>query len=314
MASGKAKWSERELIRYISEIFAEANSDVIVGIGDDAAVVAPPNGNLVVTTDMFVEGVHFRQDWSSPKQIGRKVAIANLADIYAMGGRPKFMTVAMSATGDEELEWMLDIARGIAEEAHKVGAQVIGGDLSKSEQITITITVIGECQEPILRSGAQVGDQIYLSDLTGWSAAGLKALQTARTEPSFKEAIGRHQVPLFDGKVAEVFSIGANSLCDISDSLLIQAEQMAEASGVCFEIDGRLFEEHPDFAKLSHLANQLGINVFDLILSGGEDHVFLATNSGSTPPNALRIGQVLSGSGIKLLHIDTPQPGWQHFN
>ena len=313
MASGKAKWSERELIRYISEIFAEANSDVIVGIGDDAAVVAPPNGNLVVTTDMFVEGVHFRQDWSSPKQIGRKVAIANLADIYAMGGRPKFMTVAMSATGDEELEWMLDIARGIAEEAHKVGAQVIGGDLSKSEQITITITVIGECQEPILRSGAQVGDQIYLSDLTGWSAAGLKALQTARTELSLKEAIGRHQVPLFDGKVAEVFSIGANSLCDISDSLLIQAEQMAEASGVCFEIDAHHFEKHSDFARFSQIANELGVSTFELILSGGEDHVLMMTSSSSPPLNALRIGQVQRGSGIKLLHVDTPQAGWQHF-
>ena len=313
MASDNSRWSERELIRNISEIFAQANSEVIVGIGDDAAVVVPPSGNLVVTTDMFVEGVHFRRDWSSAKQIGRKATIANLADIYAMGGIPKFITVAMSATGDEKLEWMLDIARGIAEEAHKVGAQVIGGDLSGSEEITISITVIGECQEPFLRSGAQVGDQIYISDLTGWSAAGLKALQAGQKDSNFEAAINRHQVPKFDGKATEIFSIGANSLCDISDSLLIQGEQMAEASGVCFEIDGRLFEGHPDFAKLSHLANQLGLNVFDLILSGGEDHVFLATYSGSTPANALRIGQVLSGSGIKLLHVDTPQPGWRHF-
>ena len=313
MASDNSRWSERKLIRNISEIFAEANSEVIVGIGDDAAVVAPPSGNVVVTTDMFVEGVHFRRDWSSAKQIGRKATIANLADIYAMGGIPKYITVAMSATGDEKLEWMLDIARGIAEEAHKVGAHVIGGDLSSAEQITISITVIGECQEPILRSGAQVGDHIYISDLPGWSAVGLKALQTGHTESNFAAAINRHQVPNFDGKAAEAFSNGASSLCDISDSLLIQGEQMAEASGVCFEIDGQLFESHPDFAKLSQLANQLGINVFDLILSGGEDHVFLATYSGSTPPNALRIGQVLIGSGIKLLHVDTPQPGWQHF-
>ena len=116
MASGKSRWSERELIRNISEIFAVANSGVIVGIGDDAAVLAPSDEKLVVTTDMFVEGVHFRKDWSNAKEIGRKATIANLADIYAMGGRPKFITVAMSATGEEELEWMLDVARGIAAE------------------------------------------------------------------------------------------------------------------------------------------------------------------------------------------------------
>jgi len=313
MASGNSRWSERELIRNISEIFAVANSGVIVGIGDDAAVLAPSDQKLVVTTDMFVEGVHFRKDWSNAKEIGRKATIANLADIYAMSGRPKFITVAMSATGEEELEWMLDVARGIAEEAKKVGAEVIGGDLSRSDAITISITVIGECDAPILRNGAQIGDQIYISDLTGWSAAGLLALQSDRKESSFAEVISRHKVPLFDGKAAEIFSKGANSLCDISDSLLIQAEQMAEASGVCFEIDAHHFEKHPDFARFSQIANELGVSTFELILSGGEDHVLMMTSSSSPPLNALRIGQVQRGSGIKLLHVDTPQAGWQHF-
>ena len=313
MASGKSRWSERELIRNISEIFAVANSGVIVGIGDDAAVLAPSDEKLVVTTDMFVEGVHFRKDWSNAKEIGRKATIANLADIYAMGGRPKFITVAMSATGEEELEWMLDVARGIAAEAKKVGAQVIGGDLSRSDAITISITVIGECESPILRNGAQIGDQIYISDLTGWSAAGLLALQSARKEPSFAEVISRHKVPLFDGKTAEIFSKGASSLCDLSDSLMIQAEQMAEASGVCFELDSHHFEKHSDFARFSQIANELGVSTFELILSGGEDHVLMMTSSSSPPLNALRIGQVQRGSGIKLLHVDTPQAGWQHF-
>ena len=130
MASDKARWSERELIFNISEIFAEANSELLVGIGDDAAVVARPEAPVVVTTDMAVEDVHFKINWSSAQEIGRKVAAANLADIYAMGGKPKYLTVAMAATGNEELEWMLDIARGIAHEAHLVGAQVIGGDLA----------------------------------------------------------------------------------------------------------------------------------------------------------------------------------------
>ncbi|MGI9198717.1 MAG: thiamine-phosphate kinase, partial [Candidatus Nanopelagicaceae bacterium] len=133
------RWSERELIRNISEIFGESNSDLLVGIGDDAAVVARPDSAVVVTTDMAVEDVHFKLDWSDPFQIGQKIAAANLADIFAMGGKPKYLTVAMAATGNEELAWMLDVAKGIAHEAHLVGAQVIGGDLSKSEIIVISI-------------------------------------------------------------------------------------------------------------------------------------------------------------------------------
>ena len=109
----KLEWSERELIFNISEIFAEANSEVLVGIGDDAAVVARPEAPVVVTTDMAVEDVHFKVNWSSAEEIGRKIAAANLADIYAMAGKPKYLTVAMSATGKEEFEWMLGIAREI---------------------------------------------------------------------------------------------------------------------------------------------------------------------------------------------------------
>lgn len=311
MASNFPKWSERELIFNISEIFAEANSDLIVGIGDDAAVIARPDTQVVVTTDMAVEDVHFKLEWSKAFEIGRKVAAANLADIYAMGGNPKYLTVAMAATGHEELEWMLDIARGIAHEAHIAGAQVIGGDLSKSEKIVISITAIGECQKPILRSGAMVGDSIYISNLPGWSAAGLLALKQNVDGELVEFAKSEHRAPSVDYDNAVQIAINANSLSDVSDSLMIQAEQMAEASGVQFEIDGDLIANHPDFVELSQIAKQLEVSVFDLILSGGEDHIFLATGQAL---NGYEIGKVRAGSGIRLLHIATPQPGWQHFN
>lgn len=308
------RWSESELIRNISEIFSESNSDLIVGIGDDAAVVARPEEQVVITTDMAVEGVHFRTNWSSAFQIGRKVAAANLADIYAMAGRPKYLTVAMAATGNEDLAWMMDVAKGIAHEAHVVGAQVVGGDLSKSEKIVISITAMGECQNPILRSGAQVGDEIFFSNLPGWSAAGLIALQKnikeQRQDPLIDFAIKEHQAPSVDYDNAIQIATNANSLCDVSDSLLIQSEQMADASGVAFEIDAKLFESHPDFAELSQLAEMLEVSVFDLILSGGEDHIFLATGKDL---RGFRIGKVLAGKGIRLLHVANPQPGWQHF-
>jgi thiamine-monophosphate kinase len=307
------RWSERELIRNISEIFGESNSELLVGIGDDAAVVARPDCAVVVTTDMAVEDVHFKLDWSGPFKIGQKIAAANLADIFAMGGKPKYLTVAMAATGNEELSWMLDVAKGIAHEAHLVGAQVIGGDLSKSEKIVISITAIGECQKPVLRSGAIVGDDIYISNLPGWSAAGLAALKLGfekESDPAISFAISEYQTPSVDYDNAEQLAINANSLCDVSDSLLIQSEQMADASGVLFEIDGTLIEAHPDFAELSAIASKLKVSVFDLILSGGEDHVFLAT--GKSLPGFC-IGKVLAGNGVRLIHVATPQPGWQHF-
>ena len=315
MASGEALWSERELILNISEIFAEANSELMVGIGDDAAVVSRPSSNLVVTTDMAVQDVHFKTEWSSAREIGKKVAAANLADIYAMGGKPRYLTVAMAATGREELDWMLDVARGIADEVRITGAQVIGGDLSRSEKIVISITAIGECAKPILRSGAQVGDSIFITNLPGWSAAGLIALERGLQKESNSEsidfAIREHRSPSVDYDNAQRIAKEANSLCDISDSLLIQAEQMAAASGVQFEINGDLIAAHPEFANLSQVASELKVSVFDLILSGGEDHAFLATG------NALGfhcIGKVLSGDGIRLIQVATPQPGWQHFN
>lgn len=311
MASDKSGWSERELIFNIAEIFAATNPAVLVGIGDDAAILARPENHIVVTTDMAVEDVHFKVNWSSAEEIGRKVAAANLADIYAMGGRPKYITVAMSATGKEELEWMLGIARGIAHEAKIVGAQVVGGDLAKGEKIVISITAIGECGKEILRSGAKVGDSIYITTLPGWSAAGLLALQKNIRGGSVDFAISEHRAPSVDYDNAEQIAVGANSLCDISDSLMIQAEQMASASGVEFEIYGELIKAHPEFAELSQVAELLDVSVFDLILSGGEDHVFLATGHAL---KGFEIGKVRAGSGIRLTHLATPQPGWQHFS
>lgn len=320
MASPNQRWSESELILNISEIFGERKRETaaslapLVGIGDDAAVVQRPDAPLVVTTDMAVQDVHFKIEWSSAFQIGRKVAAANLADIFAMGGKPKYLTVAMAATGNEELSWMLDVARGIQHEAEIAGAQVIGGDLSRSEKVVISITALGECNKPILRSGAKVGDEIFVSNLPGWSAAGLISLQRGLTDDALQFAIAEHQAPSVDYDNAEQMALNANAMCDISDSLMIQSEQMAKASGLLFEIDGKAFESHPDYPELLNVAELLGISVFDLILSGGEDHVFLATGENV---KGLRIGKVLAskpgGSGIKLLRVANPQPGWQHF-
>ena len=305
-------WSEHEVIVNLAEIFAEANSDVLIGIGDDGAVIARPDSSVVITTDMAVEGVHFKTEWSTPIEIGRKAAAANLADVIAMGGRAKYLVVALAATGNEELEFILDIARGIAQEARILDAQIIGGDLSRANQLVIGITAIGECNKATTRNGAQIGDDIYLSNLTGWSAAGLEILKNGVFNSELEKfAVSEHKAPSVDYEIGSEMAKIANSMCDVSDSILNQATQMAESSGVKFEIDGDLISNHPEFKDLESIANNLGKNVWQFILGGGEDHSFLAT--GKTLP-FFKIGKVVAGSGIGLKKIPAINPGWEHFS
>ena len=168
---------------------------------------------------------------------------------------------------------------------------------------------MGRTDKPITRSGAKPGDSIYLSSLTGWSAAGLAMLQSKK-ELSPK-AISRYKVPAIDINVD--FS-QATSMSDVSDAVLIQGAQMAKASGVGFSLQLTSFENAEGFDELFELAQQMGAEVLDWILQGGEDHVLLAT--GRDLPG-INIGQVYEGSGISLIHnmkeIKMAPVFWSHF-
>ncbi|MSX26215.1 MAG: thiamine-phosphate kinase, partial [Actinobacteria bacterium] len=237
-----AQIGEGALIAALGEIFGEVQNlknqkNLLFGIGDDGAVLAPSALATVATMDLAVEDVHFKTDWSTAKQIGAKVAVANIADIYAMGGEPHSLLVGISLTGQEELEWVLDLARGITEEAKKVGAQVIGGDTVRGEKITIAITALGNTSEPIYRSGAKVGDQLVISGLPGASAAGLALLKADKRE-LFPEIVNAHLQPSVDGKRAHaLISAGATAMCDLSDGLLVDVTRISEASGVGIKIN-----------------------------------------------------------------------------
>ena len=121
--------SESELIAALAAVFKHSDANVLIGIGDDGAVVAPSSRKSVLAADMAIEGVHFNREWSTLGEIGAKITAANLADIYAMGGNPQYLVAAVTLTGDETLEWISDLAHGIAHEAQSCGAVVVGGDL-----------------------------------------------------------------------------------------------------------------------------------------------------------------------------------------
>ena len=132
---------------------------VLIGPGDDAAVLRVRNGHVVVSTDLMVEGRHFRRDWASAEDVGHRAAAQNLSDINAMGGRATSLTVGLAAPADLPVQWALDFARGFAEECELVGASVVGGDLTRADQVVIAVTVLGACtQAPVVRSGARAGD------------------------------------------------------------------------------------------------------------------------------------------------------------
>lgn len=223
-------FSESDVISVLQKIFTTQDPRIHLGIGDDAAVVAT-SPRSVVSSDMAVEGVHFKTEWSSAFDIGRKITAANVADILAMGGRCDYLVAAVSLTGTEELSWIENLARGMHHEATLAGAVIVGGDIARASQIVIAMTAVGTALQPITRSGAQVGDSIYLSSLPGWSAAGLELLTREISVNSLAAdmALSQFSAPTLDYAIN--FS-DASAMVDLSDSLMIQGGQLASASEI----------------------------------------------------------------------------------
>jgi thiamine-monophosphate kinase len=295
----------------LAEIFGSNHRGVQVGIGDDAAVVATGE-HTVITTDMAVEGTHFNCQWSGAFEIGRKITAANLADVYAMGATPTYLVVAVTLSGEESMEWISELAQGIKHEASSCGTVVVGGDLARGAIKVISMTALGEVEKAVTRSGAQVGDSIYVSSLPGWSAAGLSCIEKSELSDLESYAVEEFCSPTLDYSMAVAFAHkGAHAMCDVSDALVIQAEQLAQASDVQLVFDAEAFKASEEFAQLSELAEASGVDVWQWIFAGGEDHVFLAT--GKDLPG-LCVGAVKAGSGVIGLEMKKAPETWRHFN
>ena len=306
--------SEAGLIAQLRDLFhASFQTGVEIGIGDDAAVILASNKKLVATVDMAVEDIHFKRGWSTPFQIGAKLTTANLADIFAMGATPRYLLVAAAITEVNNSQMVSELAKGIRSVADKYEVAVIGGDLSRAEKMSLSITALGEISEkPITRSGAKVGEIVYVSALPGLSAAGLAILTRGLDRPRY--VVEAHLNPKLNApdKLIQV----ATSMCDISDGLVTDASHIASASTVSINLSKDKLMSGSDFKDLAELAVELGEQVFDWILTGGEDHFFLATVD---PKNAsdeigLEIGVVEMGNGEVLLDGEKIQKaGYQHF-
>jgi thiamine-monophosphate kinase len=292
----------------------EQPATVALGPGDDAAVVLITDGKTVVSTDMLVEGRHFRLDWSSPHDVGRKAIAQNAADIEAMGARATSFVVAFGAPGDTPTVQVLELADGMWHEARLVGAGIVGGDLVSAPQWVISVTALGDLdgREPVRRGGARPGDTVAAAGDIGRSAAGYALWQNDIR--GFNVLRRRHLVPeppYGQGRVAA--DAGASAMTDVSDGLLADLGHIAKASGVAVDLSTHGLRVDRD--AVADAAGAAAVDPWAWVLGGGEDHALVATFAGSPPTGWRPIGRVIEGPPRVLVDGDTwhGNPGWQSF-
>lgn len=288
--------SEGQILRGILDRLPASTAPV--GPGDDAAVLAVPDGRVVATTDTLVHGPDFRLAWSSPFDLGFKAAAVNLADVAAMGARPIALLVALAMPDATPVSFVRGFADGLAAACEELapGCAVEGGDLTVSDTLTIAVTALGSLdgRDPVRRSGARVGDGVYVIGELGEAARGLAvlferftdaggapiALTTEAREaldPADARAVSRQLTPRppLDEAVRAAAS-GATAMMDLSDGLVLDATRLADASDVTIALDAATLGEDPARA-----------------LDGGEDHGFLVTFAADADPIGRRVGTVV---------------------
>lgn len=290
---------------------------VLVGPGDDGAVVATADGRVVVSTDMLVEGRHFRLDWSTPHDVGRKAIAQNAADIEAMGAVATAFVVAFGAPGGTAGDDALRLSDGMWEEARTFGASIVGGDLVAAPQWVISVTALGDLggRAAVRLSGARPGDTVAVIGGLGRSAAGyalwLNDIQDDIRD--FDDLRSSHlvpSVPYGQGRMAADSS--ATAMTDVSDGLVADLGHIADASGVGIDLSRAALVSDRD--ALADAAVATGEDPWAWVLGGGEDHALVATFSDAVPAGWRRIGTVIDGSRVLVDGAEpTGSAGWQSF-
>lgn len=315
-----AELGEFGLIDRIVELTRSAGDRgaVQIGPGDDAAVIATPDKRVVVTTDVLIEGRHFRRDWGSGTDVGHRAAAANLADIAAMGATPTAITVGLACPPELRVEWVEQLAIGLRDECALTGATVAGGDVSRADSIFISVTALGDLggRAPVLRSGAQPGDIVALNGRVGFAAAGLAILSRGfRSGKDYIDAYRRPEPPYQAGPLAA--AAGASAMCDVSDGLIQDLGHIAHASAVQIDLQRSAFEVP---LRMSEIASALGQDPLSWIFGGGDDHALVATfgPAASLPAGWRVIGKVSprAEQDCAAVSVDGVVPtmsGWDHF-
>jgi thiamine-monophosphate kinase len=290
----------------------------VVGPGDDAAVVRAPDGKFVVTTDTMIENHDFKLEWSTGFDLGYKAIATNVSDVAAMGARPTALVVAIALPSTTNISWLEAFADGLNAAITELapGAEVVGGDIANSNLVFVSVTAHGDLdgREPVLRSGAKVGDVLAVAGTLGRAAAGLALLQSdTDAKSAFDDLVAvqlRPQPPVSSGVAASL--AGATSMLDISDGLARDAHRIAKASGVTIQINSKDLQGFE--AGVEQAAMRLAVSASDWVRFGGEDHSLLATfPEGVVIPREFKpIGLVVEQTDhlVTLDGIELQQNGW----
>ena len=313
--------SEEELLGAIGKVLSGAGPEVIVGVGDDAAVVARGPGELVITTDALVEGAHFTRAMTSARDLGYKAVVVNVSDIAAMAASPRYAVCALTLSDQVDAAWTMQLFGGMREACDEYALWLVGGNLAHGQEVSVAVTLTGEVApgRAILRSGARAGDRIVVTGSLGGSAAGLRVCRLRKVwSDDERDAIARHFRPA--ARVGEAHALarhGACAMIDLSDGLALDLSRMCDAS-------------HVGARLLSVDAARHGAATADEAMTGGEDYELLAAMPSSSVEAAAEdlretfgvpltdIGEFVQHPGMTIVGPDGRERpvepgGWDHF-
>jgi len=304
--------TEHERIARLSARFATSANDVRLGIGDDAAWLVP---DLVVSVDAQVEGVHFLPRFGPYDVLAERAAIAALSDLAAMGARPLAMLSSLILPRSLDDAALDRVHEGLARAADRYAAPVVGGNLAAGSELSLSTTVLGRTDAPLLRAGARPGDGVYVTGHVGARALGLHALLADRRDDTLAPFVEAWLHPT--ARIAEGLALrGVASACvDVSDGLLADLGHVLAASRVGAELELAALPFAPDFGAASAL---LGLDPLALALDGGEAYELVFTAAAAPPIDATRIGTIRADRSVVLRSADgsirAPVPtGFDHF-
>lgn len=319
MTSGRARqagFSEDELIDALRRLLSGDSPGVTVGVGDDAAVVELGRHPAVLTTDVLVEGVHFRRSATTPNDLGYKAIAVNVSDVAAMGGSPRYATVGLGLRSGNETPFVMELYGGMLEAAEEHGLAVVGGDLSRADRVVISVTIVGEVPrgQAVTRSGGTAGERLVVTGALGAAAGGLWLLQADRgavadalgTEWARELSVAHARPVARVGEAQTLARAGATAMMDLSDGLALDLSRLCAASGVGARVRAHALPVSP---ALHDLQKVTGVDPVELALHGGEDYELLAALPAAAVDGALRdLGERYATSLAEIGEL-TDEPG-----
>jgi thiamine-monophosphate kinase len=329
--------TEDQLIEAIRRVLSGEQPGVVVGLGDDAAVVEPGAGHPVLTTDMLVEGVHFDLGSISARDLGAKSIVVNVSDMAAMAASPRYALVSIGLSPGIEASWVVELYGGMRAACDEYALALVGGDTSRSPMAVISVTVIGEVApgRAVTRSGAQPGDVVVVTGTLGAAAGGfaLSRAHPSRAAAALSEPWGRELSDALSRPVARVgegqtlAQAGATAMMDLSDGLAKDLGRLCLASRVGARIE---LDQVPVAEPLLRGAEVLGLDALALAIGGGEDYELLATLDATDVEHArvelderfgvslTEVGLIIEGEGLVAVdgqgRASPLEPkGWDHF-